>query len=33
MYISMVNSHLNYGLLAWRFDNKRIIKLQNAVSE
>ena len=28
MYFSMVHSHLNYGLLAWGFDNNRIIKLQ-----
>ena len=25
----MVHSHLNYGLFAWGFDSKRIIKLQN----
>ena len=28
MYFSMVHSHLNYGLFAWGFDSKRIIKLQ-----
>ena len=28
MYFSTVHSHLNYGLFAWGFDSKRIIKLQ-----
>ena len=28
MYFSMVNSHLNYGLFAWGFHSKRMIKLQ-----
>ena len=28
LYFSMVNSHLNYGLLAWGYDCNRLIKLQ-----
>ena len=28
MYFSMVHSHSNYGLFAWVFDSKRMIKLQ-----